>query len=190
MKPNKPSNYHLQLVELYFKQLEKRKDDVLYRIRAIIGRAYIMLTIILPLLSGAVIMCIKTPRVSYWVVIAFLLSISMILFGVFGWRHRNYGSGSSLEELGVYDFLQSLSNPSEEQFIVLEDGYIQAISDIALKYSEEIEAGEKQIDRLLLWQRIYMALFILGGMAMCLYGFIHTWRDQCVDGLFFLTRIK
>lgn len=172
MKPNTHPSYHLQLVELYFKQLEKRKDDVLYRIRTIIGRAYIMLTITLPLLAGAVIMCIETPpRANYWVVVAFLLSISMILLGVFGWRHRNYGSGSSLEELGVCDFLQSLSNPSEEQFIVLEDGYIQAISDIALKYSEEIEAGEKQIDRLLLWQCIYMTLFILGSICVLIVSF-------------------
>ena len=74
LKDSKPED----LAKLYLEQLAKRKSDVLLRIRAVLSKAYIFMTITIPLFAGTIAMSIATPSATLCLASVFLLYVQGI----------------------------------------------------------------------------------------------------------------
>ncbi|MGP1546128.1 MAG: hypothetical protein ACTTI1_07360 [Prevotella intermedia] len=149
--------------------MAKRKSDVLLRIRVVLSRAYIFITITIPLFARTIAISIATPSATLCLASVFLLYVLYILLRIFGNKHKHYGDGSSLEELNISPFLShytDINADKKEPWHIGQDAFMKAVCDITYKYGKEIEENEQQLAILLKWQNKYMYAYFIGGMLV------------------------
>lgn len=166
-----------ELALLYLEHLAKRKSDVLLRIRTVLSRAYIFMTITIPLFAGTLAMSIATPSATLWLASASLLYVLYILLRIFGDKHKHYGDGASLEELNISDFLShysEINSDKKEPWHIRQSTFMKAVCDLAYKCGKEVEENEQRLSILLKWQSQYMYACFFGGGLVFLASIIRN----------------